>query len=441
MFNISPGTSRVKAFKGFLSLLADDIKTHKYYREYSSSQGEYYVREVIAAFENIKLKNQPKYDPSDICITDGATGSISQIFEYFKKTFPNGEVLIPVPSYYIFVFTAKYYCLSYKEILPSIKPSSGKSIFTGKDILDNITDKTKMIILNQPHNPTGYIFTNEEIAQILLVAKRKGILVLADDLFFDLIFKNPHHFKTVDQLALENGALENVVTVKAYSKNRNLPGFRIGYLFSKNKKLINFLSLSLEQRVFFSGGSNFRSVIIMDCLFQSLAHMERKYPKVNHSELIKKVKNIFNFCEFIRELPERKISTQYTQFKSYMNKTMSFYSKNYDLIEKILKNDLEILLPKESAFNTFVKISGLDKVNIFDFSLNLFLSSGIMSDAGPSFGLRQSDWEQNKNLGYWVRITFSAKPSDLKNGLQRLSSFKREYLLNPERFIHTNLRF
>lgn len=441
MFNLSPGTSRVKAFPVYLKALSRDISKHRYYREYSSPQGEFYVRRVISDFENLKLSSSTLFQPGDICITEGATGAVSQIFEYFKKAFPEGEVLIPVPSYYIFVFTAKYYGIPFCEVIPTKKPANNKPFFTADDIINSISDKTRMIVLNHPHNPTGYVFTDAEIIKILKVAKQKNILILADELFYDLIFNQNHKFHTVSELASREDLLDQVVTVKAYSKNRNLPGFRIGYLFTKNKPLLNYVSMSQEQRVFFAAGSNFRSIIILDCFFQTVSHFLKSMPQISVTDSIHKAKELYSYADDIKILSVQKILNLYQQFIDYTNNTCQFYSQNYDLIIETLGKDLDVILPKQSAFNTFIKVKGLDGVNIFDFTLNLYLATGIMSDTSPCFGLKQSIWESNPSLGYWVRITYSAKPNNLKRGLKILKNFKNKYLLHPEQFIHTNLQF
>lgn len=439
MFNLSPGTSRVKAFKVYLDALSKDISKHLYYREYSSPQGEFYVRRIISDFENLKISSDNKFLPGDICITEGATSAISQIFDYFKKEFPKGEILIPVPSYYIFVFTAKYLGIKYREIIPSKKPSNNKPFFTAEDIINNISDKTRMIILNHPHNPTGYTFSDEGITKLLKIAKQKKIIILSDELFYDLILDQEHKFHTVNELADNEKLLNQVVTVKSYSKNRNLPGFRIGYLFSKNKSILNYISLSQEQRVFFAGASNFRSAILLDCLFQTISHFRDNNLILNDS--ISKAKGLYSYSEEIKKLSNSTITRLYNQFINYCEATKQFYSQNFDIIRQVLGDDIEVLLPKQSAFNTFVKIKGLEGVNIFDFTLNLYLSTGIMSDTSPCFGLNQFIWENDPKLGYWLRITFSAKPADLKRGLKLLKKFKNDYMLHPERYLHTNLQF
>lgn len=441
LFNISPGTSSVYAFEEYLAILANDLSNHRYYREYSSSQGEYDVRNVIARYESIYFNRPDIFQPQDICITEGATGAISHIFEYFHHEYPLGEILIPVPSYYIFVFTAKYYGIPYKEILPLHKPNIGKPFFTGADILHNITEKTRMIILNHPHNPTGYIYSNKEIRSILIEAKKRNILILADELFFDLILEPNHSYKTVGQIAEEVGILSNLVVVKSYSKNRNLPGLRVGYLFSKNRKLIQYISLSLEQRVFFASGSNARSLIILDCTYMTMDYLRKNRPNVALDELAIETKNIYSCSEYISKLTIEAMIDGYKSFSDYLREIQKFYSDIYDVLPSYFKDDLEIILPKQSAFNTFVKLNHINNVNLFDFNLNLYLSTGVMADFGPCFGLSQREWETNPYLGTWLRITFSSPKDKIADAITRLCIFKREYLRAPEKFIHTNCQF
>ena len=116
---------------------------------------------------------------------------------------------------------------------------------------------------------------------------------------------------------------------------------------------------------------------------------------------------------------------------------MDFYSDTYDQTVHAFGNDLEKILPKEYAFNSFAKIYGLNKVNHFDFCLNLFLSTGIMHDTGSCFGLRQRDWQNRADLGYWLRITYSRNPKQMVRGVKIFRQFKRQYLRNPSDFYLT----
>ena len=98
-------------------------------------------------------------------------------------------------------------------------------------------------------------------------------------------------------------------------------------------------------------------------------------------------------------------------------------------------------MPKKSAFNTFFKIPCLDSVNMFDFTLNLYIATGVKIEIGPCFGFDQKEWETNPSLGFWLRITFAKDKKILKEGILKFIKFAKKYKTNQKKWIATNLNF
>ncbi|MEX2028512.1 MAG: pyridoxal phosphate-dependent aminotransferase [Candidatus Curtissbacteria bacterium] len=436
---LSSGTSDVKCYPDYLKIITNSILSHSHYRKYGPPAGSIKARISLALTENLKFSDETVYSYKDFCITEGATGAISAFFEYFKENFPDGEVLIPVPSYYLFKLSVQQHNLKYREVSPILENKGSDKflrITSARNIINSIGEKTKLIIITQPDNPTGEIYSCEEIAKIISVAKRKGILLLFDELFCDLILSKKSNFVHSDRIAYDQSYLNNIICVKAYSKNRNIPGFRIGYIFSKNLKIIERITKIQEERVFFATGSNFEELIILESFNTSVSQYLKKHPGFS---LFKAVSSIRE--KFISErVPIYKssdyLTKEYLRFESYTHGVLDFYSKNLSVVKRALKDE-SIFSMTESAFNTFVKIKMPQKVNMFDYCLNLFVTKGVKIQPGPYFGLSQKDWEDN--FGLWIRISFSSEPLLMKEGLEYLIDFNRFYKSSV--LINTGMRF
>lgn len=426
IFNLSPGTSSVKTFDIFLYQLCNDLNEHKYYRDYSSPTGDRDLREVLSTFENIDL-GQEKYTKDDFIVTDGATGALSHIFKAFKNYYPKKEVLIPVPTYFAFKACANQNNLLYKEVVLDI--FEGKN--TIKPILNSINENTKMIVLCHPNNPTGLCFNQQDLLALFKVVKKNKIIILSDEVFSDLNLLGEQPLKT-NKIALETGILDQLVIVKGLSKNYNLPGLRLGYLFTTNQEMVEYMKRNQLQRSFFAPGSNFRNLFYIDCIVKTIDLYLKNY---SLDESIRRLKKEYKKCDFIKKITSSTIKKIYEKYLDYRNKTLSFYNENYDQIETLFDSDDIQLLPKEYAFNTFLKIKGMENVNFFDFSLNLFLATGIMHDCGPCFGLSQERWQNDPYLGYWLRISFSRDLEKVKKAINIFKQFKNIYLANTDNFL------
>lgn len=432
--NLSSGTSQVLAFDKYLKIITKDILNHNYYREYFSPAGSQSVRAGLSIAENARL-NEQIYSPGDFCVTEGATGGISSIIEYIAKNYKGAEVLAPVPSYYLFNFASRFHALKFKEVITPDFKKNERFINTGA-IVKGITKKTKLIVITQPNNPTGELYTNEELAQIIQIAVKNNILILFDEVFIDLLF-NTHNLGT-DYLAKQLNALKNIVIVKSFSKDRNLPGFRIGYVYSKNLDLIKYVKKAQENRVFFSTGSNLKSLMLMDSFFRTVSYKSIHETK---KEYINKAYDLFRSISYFKSIPLNSLLHDYALYIEHHKKIMRFYGNNYNKISSFLRKENAYVINKFSAFNTFIKFSSLPSINQFDYCLNLYLVEGIKIQLGPYFGFNQKKWEDDSNLGVWMRVTFAFDTKIFIEGFKRLFRFNKMYLTDRKKFLETNQQF
>lgn len=135
---------------------------------------------------------------------------------------PGDEVLIPIP-----------YWVSYPDMvglfngvpvtIPSTKETDWK--ITGADIEKHLTKKTKVLIFNNPSNPSGAVYTREEVADILKAAKKGGLMVIADEVYSDLVYDG---VEFVSCAAFPEHK-DHVLIVQSCSKNFGMAGWRVGF--------------------------------------------------------------------------------------------------------------------------------------------------------------------------------------------------------------------
>lgn len=432
---ISSGVSDRDAYDGYIKQVIADLNK-KYYKNYYPSNGNFEARQALTLFENYKL-NKTSYTPNNFCLTEGSTGAITMIFEYIKKYYPDKEILIQSPNYYLYKFASNYYNLKLKELMSTVTEKN--PTFVSADlIVKNISDKTKLIILTNPANPSGETYDRNDLKKILLKAKEKNALVLVDELFAELVFE-PGQYVYSDTIASKINTMNNLVIVKGYSKSKNLVGFRIGYLFSKNIELTSEISLIAQQRSSYSVASNFTGVISLDSFIQSVRWQMIYGNNKNYRSVIKKVADDFKTVSTIKDLSYSDLIKEYDNYEKYFRSLMQYYSERFDDSMNLLSDSISSSFPKTSAFNTIVKIKDLEGVNSFDFMINCFLATGLKTEIGPCFGFNQKTWDDK--LGFWLRLTFAKDKKKFSEGIKKFIRFKKIYLNNPGKFLKTGLYF
>ena len=430
---LSAGTSTQKAFPAYLRQVARDFKTKTYYQEYAVPIGPAVARQALSLLENQRFETA-LYDSDEFCLTEGSTGAITAVFEALKRQDPTAEVLIASPAYYLYKLAAEYFGLAYREVNLM---AEGKTSL--QQLTRAITDKTKLIVVSSPTNPQGEIFLTTEIENLLIRAKQKNCLVLVDELFEELVFEQGV-YRNFDQIAQKIDALENLITIKGYSKSKNLAGLRIGYAFSKNKNLMQQITKVLEQRQCFPVASVFTGLICLDA-FLRIAQLRSTNKTVSIKTRLQETKNIFSFSEAIQDKSLPELEKIYRQFLKYSIRQKWYYRKLYQQAIVSLRPLLSDRADTRVAFNTFVKIDALKMSNQFDFTLSTFIFTGIKVELGPCFGWSQAEWEQNPELGFWLRLSFSQESEEYLNAIERLKKFIPDYLADQNKYIQTKWSF
>lgn len=187
--------------------------------KYTSNSGLLPLRNAICAY--LDRKYGLKYTHEETLITVGGSEAIDMSIRALIN--PGDEVIIPQPSY-----------VCYEPItrlaggVPVIIETKVEDEFklTAKDLKERITDKTKMIIMPFPCNPTGAIMEEKDIKEIYEVIKDTDIIVLSDEIYAELTFNEKGHVS----VASVEGMKERTLTVNGFSKAFSMTGWRLGYV-------------------------------------------------------------------------------------------------------------------------------------------------------------------------------------------------------------------
>ena len=189
------------------------------FTKYTPASGIDELKEAIS--KKFKEFNHLDYAKDQIVISNGGKHSLTNIFTAIINE--GDEVIIPAPFW-----------LSYPEI---VKLAGGKPVIvetsidtefkiTADQLRDACTDKTKAFILNTPNNPTGMIYTREELEELAKVIVEKDIYVVADEMYEYLIYGEDQH---VSIGSLGKDIYEHTITCSGLSKSYAMTGWRIGY--------------------------------------------------------------------------------------------------------------------------------------------------------------------------------------------------------------------
>lgn len=195
--------------------------------EYSHSAGfESYRNNLAATYQ----KGGLPVNPEDIIITTG--GSEALIFGFMTTCNSGDEVIIPEPFYANYNGFAMMAGLTVVPVSSSIE--SGFALPPVAEIEAKITPKTKAIVICNPGNPTGYLYSKAELEQLRDIVKKHDLFLFADEVYREFCYDGAQPFSVLNLEGIEN----NVIMIDSVSKRYSMCGARIGALVSKNKEVM-----------------------------------------------------------------------------------------------------------------------------------------------------------------------------------------------------------
>ncbi|MGE5677722.1 MAG: pyridoxal phosphate-dependent aminotransferase [Pseudomonadota bacterium] len=198
---------------------------------YTAAQGTMDLRKAICS--KLKRENGLSYEPNQIIASSGAKHSLSNAFAAILN--PGDEVIVPVP-----------YWVSYSEIIklndgvPTFVQTKKENNFkiTREELEKAITPKTKAILLNTPSNPTGAVYSEQELRDIAEVAVTKNLYVVSDEIYERLVYGGKKHISIA---SLGEDIKELTIIINGMSKAYAMTGWRLGYA-AGNEKIIKAMS-------------------------------------------------------------------------------------------------------------------------------------------------------------------------------------------------------
>ena len=206
----------------------DAVKVHSLdILAYTRSEGSEDFRKKIAGYYS---KKEIYVKPDDIIVTTG--GSEALLFAFGSIMDTDDEIIIPEPFY------ANYNGFSIASnvnVVPVIsKIEDNFALPPIKEFEKLITPKTKAILICNPGNPTGYLYSKEEIKQLASLVKKHDLFLIADEVYREFAYDGHTHYSIMQEAGIE----ENAIMIDSVSKRYSMCGARIGYLVSKNKAVI-----------------------------------------------------------------------------------------------------------------------------------------------------------------------------------------------------------
>ena len=319
--------------------------------KYTPEAGTPALREAVA--EKLKRDNGLTYKPEQIIVTVGAKHALYNALQVLVEE--GDEVLIPAP-----------YWLSYPEM---VKMAGGRSVFipatekqgfkiTPEQLKQSITPASKVLIMNSPSNPTGVVYTRQELYDIAKVAIGHGLVIVSDEIYEALVYRGAEHHAIA---ALDPSFYDSVVTVNGFSKAYAMTGWRLGYLAAPLEIAKAASSLQSHQT---SNVTSFIQPAAIEALRKG-------------GEEVKKMHDIF--------------------------------SRRRDLVVKLLRTVPKIsFVEPEGAFYVFLNIAetGLSSL---EFAGRLLEEAHVAVVPGAPFG-----------ADHHVRISFAASEPEIEKGVERM---------------------
>jgi aspartate aminotransferase len=328
------------------------------FTQYTAVPGVPELLQAVA--DKLKRDNGLEYAPSDIIVSNGAKHSLFNLFQALINE--GDEVIIPAP-----------YWVTYPE---QVKYSSGVPVIIETDEINNfkitaeqlkkaITPKTKILVLTSPSNPTGSIYSREELESIANVLKGTDIIVASDEMYEKLVYDA----EFVAAASISEDMFQRTVTINGLSKSVAMTGWRFGYLASPNKELISVMNKLQSQST-----SNINSIT-----------QKAAIPALN-GEVDEEI-----------EMMRRAFEARAAEATELMNEI----------------DGLSVLKP-QGAFYLFVNIKDISDDSIA-FCKELLQEVGVAVVPGIGFG----------SEGYF-RFSFATDITTIREGIRRIEKFVKQ---------------
>ncbi|WP_010241466.1 pyridoxal phosphate-dependent aminotransferase [Clostridium arbusti] len=334
------------------------------FTKYTAASGIIELKRAVA--NKFRNDNNLTYDVSQIIISNGAKQCLHDVFQAILN--PKDEVIMARPYWVTYPELVKI-CDGTPVIINTDEKNSFK--FTIEDLNKVVTSNTKAILLNSPNNPTGTVYSKEEIKNIAEFAKEHDIFIISDEIYEKLIYGD---FKHISIASISEDAFNRTIVINGMSKTYAMTGWRVGYAASGNTEVIKLMS-------------------------NIQGHTTANPNSIAQYASVEALNGDQSSVEFM-----------ISQFKD---------RRNY-MVDKINSIDSVSCTKPEGAFYVMMNISkligkkanGHTINNSIDFSQILLDEDKVAVVPGDAFGVSQ-----------YVRLSYATSMENIKTGLERIHSF------------------
>lgn len=350
--NLSQGFPDFMPDSGLLDQVNHFIK--KGFNQYAPMAGMMVLKEQIA--EKIENSHQAIYHPdSEITITAGGTQAIfTAIASFIKK---DDEVIIFEPAYDCYEPTVELF----GGIVKRFEMKAPDYEIDWNIVKSLVSDKTKMIILNNPNNPAGKVLKENDMEELIKIVKGTSILILSDEVYENIVFDGRKHLSICRYPELK----ERSLLVASFGKLFHVTGWKIGYCAAP----------------------------------ENLTHEFRK---------------VHQFNVFSVNTPMQLALAEYMKNPDHYNYLNSFFQEKRDFLRQGLSNTSFELLDCEGTYFQALKYDKISDKSDLDFARELTISHKVASVPFSSFYKNKL----NENV---IRLCFAKKQETLEKAIENLS--------------------
>ena len=237
VINLSIGQPDVPTPENVIDAAVYALKEEKY-TGYTETPGIPELRRAIAEYLNTRYGSDVK--PEEVVVTPGTKGAIFLALAAYID--PGDEIIVPEPSYPAYPEGARILG-GVPRYIPIRFNGSREGFSLDLSLIEkNITSRTKMIAINNPHNPTGALFTPKQLDELVDIARRRKVMILADEIYDNFIYDGAE-FKS---LISYPDWRDYVVYTNGFSKTFSMTGWRLGYLVVREEVARNLSKLAVN---------------------------------------------------------------------------------------------------------------------------------------------------------------------------------------------------
>ncbi len=328
------------------------------FTKYTQVSGINELKKAIC--EKLQRENALAYEPSEVIVCNGAKHALFNVFAALVDK--GDEVIIPAPYWVTYPELTSYF--GGKNVIIETSEENNFKI-TAKDLQSAITKKTKLLVLTSPSNPTGMVYSKDELESLYAVLKGTDIAVISDEIYEKLVYDNVAYTSAG---AINADALKRTITINGLSKSFAMTGWRVGYAATKDKELVKLMNNLQSQST-----ANINSIA-----------QRASIPALNGD------------CNIDAE-----------------NFIQAFQNRR-NLAHKLINEikSLEVRLP-QGAFYLFINIKAINGDSMA-FCKDLLEKQGVALVPGVAFGME----------GY-ARFSFACGEEQIIEGIKRIESYVR----------------